>query len=232
VPFALNQSAFATTVGDTALGLTPPLPCRDQRVEGHTNSRPPPYTHSIDFASFDENDLTSPFYPMYGGTFSISGYDNTLSTEPELATCLADTEWLSYYSDQEQQSQPSMAAPTTSLPLRRRAIAQKGPVPFGLPNNASHSHLASPSPSTGSVAAHTGSISRANRGQRHCCTQPNCPATFGRGVDFRRHMRTVHQLGGGGLYRCLVGSCDYQNPRSDKVRSHMAEAHNVQMVTA
>jgi hypothetical protein len=244
VPFASNQSPFATTVGDAALGLAPPLPCSHLREEGYTNVSPPARTRSIDFTSFDQNDFTLPFYPMRMGTFPISDH-NTLNTQSERDICSADTEWPLNHSDQEQPSQPSIADPSTSLSLRRRALAQKEPAVFGLPEAASPSHLASQSPSTSSVAAVTGSVSSAlqlrhsltrrtnqQRPERHRCTQRNCPATFGRGVDFRRHMRTVHQLGGGGDYRCLVGLCDYQNPRSDKVRSHMAEVHGVRIVTA
>lgn len=64
---------------------------------------------------------------------------------------------------------------------------------------------------------------------RERCTYAGCNATFGRGAEFRRHVRTVHKRHEAGGYQCLYQSCGYSYPRIDKVRSHMEKMHGLRV---
>ena len=63
--------------------------------------------------------------------------------------------------------------------------------------------------------------------ERISCSVDGCMKTFGRGADFRRHMRSVHM---GESFRCLIPSCDKSYPRPDKVQEHMRKVHGKMLI--
>jgi hypothetical protein len=65
-------------------------------------------------------------------------------------------------------------------------------------------------------------------GSRIACTQPNCPATFGRASDLNRHLSAVHR-NNQGAHLCPVFGCPKSQgagySRADKVKEHLWKKH-------
>lgn len=176
---------------------------------------------------------------------------------PELVSLPIYTEWPTTTRSQRTPQHPAVASNLpTLLPYSHHTIARSGPLGASafqdtsasrdmsaavLPILASAPALATSIQRTPSCALGTSSspskprsslLGRGSSGNRKrvVCTQDDCSASFGRPIDFRRHLRTAHQqLGSGTEYHCLVSSCRYSYPRSDKVRDHMKKVHGLRL---
>ncbi|KAF2639721.1 hypothetical protein P280DRAFT_519114 [Massarina eburnea CBS 473.64] len=142
----------------------------------------------------------------------------------------------------------SETQPTTSLPQNDFGLAN-GSYFFGNMETNIHNESQIPVvafPQDGTASSDRGSVlnttgpltrpkdessSKVTRGnvKKTRCEEPGCKATFGRPQEFRRHFRTVHERKNDSGYRCILQSCNYEYPRLDKVRSHMAKKHGMKV---
>lgn len=245
MPFSFGQSDCATTTTGARSSLAPPSSFDNASLHSAGGYQSSFYPDSFAPSTYTivERNLTT------ASDGNVSGYDNPLTTLHELDTFqqnLASTGWSIDTGYQEQRNLPTPAFTGGSL-IHHDAVVQREAPALVLPEAAytnspfvPQSTSAAPSlVDAGSAltistsqpqqrrSRTTGSRAGQQKGERLNCTQPDCTATFGRGVEFRRHMRTVHQEQGS--YRCLVESCNYQYARADKVRSHMEKVHGLRL---
>ena len=96
------------------------------------------------------------------------------------------------------------------LDVSMPAGAQLNPAPYPTIVSAPPALVPAPVPAPAPPAAAAGRI--------YC---PRCPATFGRGGEYRRHLR-IHQAP---RYRCPMIDCPKEFSRADKLRDHAKRGH-------